>query len=83
MTSKYETPGVYVILDDHSPLYVGETRNVRDRMERILNSETWMKFTPGSVRIWEVADDRDQFGLRSYLVNQERPLLNSELLRGI
>ncbi len=83
LTSKYENPGVYVILDDQSPLYVGETRNVRDRMERILNSETWMKFTPGSVRIWEVADDRDQFGLRSYLVDKERPLLNSELLRGI
>ncbi len=81
LTSQYECPGVYVVLDDESPLYVGETRNVRNRLEKVLNTETWRKFTPSSVRVWEVANEQDQFGLRSYLVNKEKPLLNSELLQ--
>ena len=81
LTSQYECPGVYVVLDDESPLYVGETRNVRNRLEKVLNTETWRKFTPSSVRVWELDNEQDQFGLRSYLVNKDKPLLNSELLR--
>jgi hypothetical protein len=83
LNSRYECPGVYVVLDDESPLYVGETRNVRNRLEKVLNTETWRKFTPSSVRVWELADEQDQFGLRSYLVNKDNPLLNSELLRQV
>ena len=81
LTSKYEVPGVYVVLDDETTLYVGETQNVRDRLEKVRNTETWMKFAPTSVRIWPVDNEHEQFGLRSYLVNKEQPLLNSELLR--
>lgn len=81
LTSQYECPGVYVVLDGESTLYVGETRNVRNRLEKVLKTETWMKFTPNSVRVWEVDREQDQFGLRSYLVNKEKPLLNSQLLQ--
>lgn len=80
LTSKYECPGVYVVLDEGATLYVGETRNIRDRLEKLLNTETWMKFAPTSVRIWPVESEQEQFGLRSYLVNKEKPLLNSEYL---
>lgn len=83
LSSKYECPGVYVVLDDETPLYVGETRNVRGRLEKVLNTESWMKFTPSSVRVWEVASEQERFGLRSYLVNQRQPLLNSELLQEV
>ncbi len=80
LTSEYEFPGVYLVLDDDAPLYVGETRNVRSRLEKLLNTETWMKFTPSAVRVWDVDGEQDQFGLRSYLVSTEDPLLNSEFL---
>jgi DNA modification methylase len=81
LTSEYECPGVYVVLDEDSPLYIGETRNVRSRLEKLVNTETWMKFTPTSVRVWDVESEQDQFGLRSYLVSKEIPLLNSEFLQ--
>lgn len=81
LTSDYECPGVYAVLDEDYPLYVGETRNIRRRLEKVLNTESWLKFTPTSVRVWEVDGDTNQFGLRSYLVNKVKPLLNSELLQ--
>lgn len=80
LRSEYECPGVYVI-NGEDPLYVGETRNLRDRLEKLLNSETWMRFEPTDVQIWKVDNEQDQFGLRSYLVREHRPLLNSEFLQ--
>ena len=81
LTAKYECPGVYVVLDEDAALYVGETRNVRDRLEKLLNTETWMKFSPTAVRVWQVDSEQEQFGLRSYLVNRDKPLLNSDCLQ--
>lgn len=81
LTSKYECPGVYVVLEGDSPLYIGETRNLRSRLEKLINTETWMKFSPDAVRIWKLDHEQDQFGLRSYLVSKANPLLNSEFLQ--
>lgn len=81
LRQKYECPGVYVVLDEKSTLYVGETHNVRHRLEKVLNTPSWMKFTPSFARVWSIPSEQDRFGLRSYLINKENPLLNSELLR--
>jgi site-specific DNA-methyltransferase (adenine-specific) len=81
LTQAYECPGVYVLLDDKNPVYIGETRNLRCRLEKVLNTETWLKFTPNAVRLWQLDDEHDRFGLKSYLVNEVKPLLNSELLQ--
>ncbi|MGI9472024.1 MAG: DNA methyltransferase [Rubripirellula sp.] len=81
LKAKYECPGVYVVLDDDATLYVGATRNVRDRLEKLLNTESWMKFAPTAVRVWPVENEQEQFGLRSYLVNKDKPLLNSDYLQ--
>jgi hypothetical protein len=70
-----------VVLHEDSTLYVGETRNIRERLEKLLNTESWMKFSPTAVRVWQLESEKQQFGLRSYLVNRDKPLLNSEYLQ--
>ena len=81
LVAKYDCPGVYVVLHEDSVLYVGETRSIRDRVERLLNTEAWMNFAPTAVRVWPLDGEQQQFGLRSFLINRDKPLLNSEYLR--
>ena len=80
LSSEYECPGVYVVSGDE-PLYVGETRNLRDRFEKVVNTETWARFSPRHVHVWKLDSEQDQFGLRSYLVREQKPLLNSAFLQ--
>ncbi len=80
LSKSFEKPGVYAIYDDKFPIYVGETRNVRQRVERIIASDMWARFNPNSIRVWEVDQELEQFGLRSFLVCRDKPLLNSDLL---
>jgi len=80
LRSEYECPGVYVVAGDE-PLYVGETRNLRHRFEKLANTETWMRFAPRTVQVWKLDSEQDQFGLRSYLVREQNPLLNSAFLQ--
>lgn len=80
LSAKYDCPGVYVVLFEDSVLYVGETRSIRDRVERLLSTEAWTNFAPTAVRVWHLDSEQQQFGLRSFLINQDTPLLNSEYL---
>jgi hypothetical protein len=67
---------------DHSGvLCVGETLNVRNRVEQILNTESWMKFGPTSLKVIEAGDQPMRYGLQSHLIGKMNPFLNSVLLR--
>jgi site-specific DNA-methyltransferase (adenine-specific) len=81
MSNKYEHPGVYVVADHGGPLYVGETLNIKGRVEQILNTESWMNFGPKSVKAVETSDQKMRYGLQSHLIGQLNPVLNSVLLR--
>ena len=80
-SAKYQTPGVYVVVDHDEPLYVGETRDVRGRVEQILNTESWMNFGPKSVQLIDTSDQQMNYGLQSLLIGRSNPILNSVLLR--
>ena len=80
MEAKYDCPGVYAVLHEDSVLYVGETRSIRDRVEKLLSTEAWMNFAPTALRVWPLESEQEQYGLRSFLINQHKPLLNSEYL---
>lgn len=71
---------VYVLYDDQFPVYVGETRNLSQRINRVHQSDMWNRFNVNAIRVWEVDRELEQFALRSYLVNQQKPLLNSDFL---
>ena len=78
---KYERPGVYVVVDRGDPLYVGETLNVRRRAQQILDNESWGKFGPRSMKLFEPDSQQRQYGLQSILIGRTNPILNSVLLR--
>jgi site-specific DNA-methyltransferase (adenine-specific) len=82
VSKKYEHPGVYLLSNQRETLYVGETLNVRGRMEQILHTESWMSFEPSSVKLIDTRDQQlQQYGLQSVLIGQMNPILNSVLLR--
>ena len=85
-SSKYQQPGVYVVLDRGQSIYgqsiyVGETLNVADRVEQIINTEAWMNFGPTSVKVIDAGDQQMRYGLQSVLIGRTNPVLNSVLLR--
>ena len=81
VTPKYDHPGVYILQGDGCPLYVGETLNVKTRIEQILDTKAWSDLAPGSVRVFTDTEPQAQHGLQSILIAKTDPLLNSHLLR--
>jgi site-specific DNA-methyltransferase (adenine-specific) len=82
LSAKYEHPGVYVVLDHRQPLYVGETLNVRHRVQQIRDSELWREFGPTSLKLIDTRGQQSlQYGLQSHLIGRTNPVLNSLLLR--
>ena len=52
--------------------FTGETRNLKQRIEHLLESEMWSRFNVDTIRIWDVAQELDQFALRSFLVTTQQ-----------
>lgn len=76
--SKYECPGVYLLLSDgRQELYAGETFNLRQRIEQIAALPAWKKFAPATVKVLAAAP---RCGLQSYLIDRYRPVMNCHLL---
>ncbi len=84
LSAKHERPGVYVVLSDDGPIYVGETLDIKSRVQQILNTQAWQNFQPKSVKAIEsdaAADQRTQHALQSILIERTNAPLNSALLR--
>ena len=81
-TARHEQPGVYVLANAGQHLYVGETFNLRSRIEHMLKTDSWTKFDLQSVRFVPSKDNElQQHGLQSLLVHRTKPLLNWQLLQ--
>jgi site-specific DNA-methyltransferase (adenine-specific) len=78
---RYEQPGVYLLASHGRPLYVGETSNVKQRIERLTNANSWMELEPKSVRFLPASSQDMRHGLQSILIERLNPFLNSQLLR--
>ncbi len=78
--SKSEFGGVYELANEDEVIYVGESDDVRGRLESVLENPTWQRFGLTRMRIWEAESELDRFGLRSHLVTASQPLLNSQFL---
>lgn len=77
--TKHDVPGVYIVEDEtRQPLYVGESLNLRERIEGVIASEAWGKFRPRTVRV--LPFENETHGLQSSLVHRSSPLLNTQLL---
>lgn len=77
---KFDTHGVYVVLNHSQPLYVGESFNVMNRMEQMLNNDGWLNLNPTSIKFFASDNQATQSGLQSILIQRTNPLFNSHLL---
>jgi len=61
--------------------YVGESVNIRKRVEELLANETWESLEPDSVSYIQEAEGLQvKYALKSALAQREQPLLNCRLL---
>lgn len=75
--------GVYVVSDSCQTLYIGETVNLRQRVELMLDSQQWTRFELRNLQFipTESDDYLRQHGLQSALIGcGVKPPLNSRLL---
>jgi site-specific DNA-methyltransferase (adenine-specific) len=77
----YDGAAVYIVSQQDLPLYVGETYNLRSRLDFIDQSERWRILEPTELRVIRATDSGRQHGLQALLVRRLNPLLNSQLLR--
>jgi hypothetical protein len=72
---------VYVVTNSRQPLYVGESFNVKDRVDQMLNTGGWRDLDPQSVQVVDHSDPAERHGLQSILIARTDPVFNSHLLR--
>ena len=74
-----ETPGRGNNCRNRICLYVGETLDVGQQVQRLLKTPAWMELNPTSVTVVPADEDSLQ-GLKSVLIQRVNPILNSRLL---
>ena len=80
LDADFEIPGVYLVYSDQVVLYVGETKNIRHRIEAVLANPSWQELEPTAVAF--VPDSsNDRHGLQSAVAQRMNPLLNCRLLQ--
>ncbi len=76
-----EQPGVFLLCAENASLYVAESLNMREQIERMLENENWAKLEPNSVKYVPHSENLSgQYALKSALAMREHPLLNCRLL---
>ena len=82
--AKYECPGVFVVASDKVGLFAGEAANLREHIEALLDNPRWDALEPDSVLVQMGEDDfsAEYCAMKSVVVAQKRPLLNSNVWIG-
>ena len=77
-----EQPGVFVLCCGDIGFFVGESDNMRRRVEQVLSNANWNRLDADSVA-YVVEKDENlavKYGLKAALAKRENPLLNCRLL---
>lgn len=77
---RYQKSGVYVLADGNQSLYVGETFNLQNRVEMMLQAPSLSDLGVSSIK-FAAHDDQSSHGVQSILIHRLDPFLNSQLLR--
>ncbi len=79
LSHRFAGPGVYLLFAEKEPLYVGETENISNRIEHVIENRHWRELQPSSVVVLR-DNERDRMGLQSAMIGRMDPLLNFHLL---
>jgi site-specific DNA-methyltransferase (adenine-specific) len=79
--AKYECPGVFVVASDCVGLFAGETTNLREQIETLLENPRWEALEPDSIWVQkgESKFSSEYCAMKSAVVAERRPLLNSDV----
>lgn len=75
-----EASGVFVLYSQGAAIFVGQSKNMRQRIESMLECEQWRKLDPDSVGFVTEAKAGKRLALRAALAKQEDAFLNTRLL---
>ncbi|MEM9409581.1 MAG: DNA methyltransferase [Planctomycetota bacterium] len=79
LTEKYETAGVYIVQSQKNKLYIGESDNIFNRVQSMIDNQHWQELQPDSLVVIPT-ESREKYALQSVLIGRINPLLNSQLL---
>lgn len=79
-TSKFEIPGIFALRHDGIGIYAGESENIRQHVEMVLDNPSWQGLEPDSI-VFEANDQSfvTKYAHKSALVQREYPSLNCRL----
>lgn len=76
-----EKSGVFVLSSGEARIFVDESQNMRSKVEELLANPNWQLLEPDKVSYVEYDGSQSmRYGLKSALVQREKPLLNVRLL---
>jgi len=76
-----DKPGVFVLSSGDAAVFVDEAQNMRVKVEELLANPNWLSLGTDSVSYVECGESQSmRYGLKSALVQREKPLLNVRLL---
>ncbi|MEM7475889.1 MAG: site-specific DNA-methyltransferase [Planctomycetota bacterium] len=79
-SSDYEAAGVFLIRREDVAVYAGEAENLREHLTAILDNPSWQKFEADQLLVLKNENDfADNYALKSAIVQQSNPLLNSRV----
>ncbi len=72
--------GVYAVWDPASVLFVGQSDDLRDAVQRVHAAEGWRKFDVDEVQLWPFSSGKQALLWRCLLVTRHKPWLNASFL---
>lgn len=76
-----EFSGVYVLMAGEQPVYIGESTNMRQQIESILDNESWRQLNVDRVEFASVEGTQaKRYKVKAILAQHHRPILNTALL---
>lgn len=75
LNSEFEQPGIYIVRSESDDLYIGETENIRSRIQTVMDNAAWQNLQPETAVVIP-CDESKRNGLQAALAMRLRPLLN-------
>ena len=80
LSTSPDSAGIFLITAQDVGIYAGEAVHVRSQLQRILENPEWARFDPDAIWIAEnEAELSENCALKSALIQQDQPLLNSHV----
>ncbi len=77
---RFEAPGIFILQHEETSIYAGESENIRQHVEMVLDNQKWQGLDPDSIVV--VKNDQGfpaKYAQKSAMLQQDCPSLNCRL----